>query len=185
MRRSVPVAVDRPSLGEPGISMPFVASDNHSSQVAIASARLILHINPISDPADGDSFQVFVADTVNGIPSIATEGWAYDSTTGSVVFGQLVGCNPDSLGDFDGSGTVDFLDFLQLAQNFEVSDHTFGDADCSGTVDFLDFLDFLALATNFGKSAGSASAESVPEPSGLWLLSLAAMSCFLVRGRRS
>ena len=105
------------------------ASDNHSSQVAIASARLILHINPISDPAYGDSFQVFVADTVNGIPSIATEGWAYDSTTGSVVFGQLVGCNPDSLGDFDGNGTVDFLDFLQLAQNFgdEVSDHTFGD----------------------------------------------------------
>jgi len=143
---------------------------------------VILHVNPLSDPSDGDSFQVFVADTINGTPTIATEGWTYDSATGSVVFGQLVGCNPDSLGDLDGNGTVEFADFLVLSQNFgsEVDGHAAGDIDCNGTVEFADFL---VLSQNFGTTVGGA--ESVPEPSGLWLMSFAAMFCGLFRRRRS
>ena len=82
------------------------------------------------------------------------------------VFFGLAGsteCNPDTLGDLDGNGSVDFTDFLVLSENFgntlESADHTQGDIDCSGMVDFADFL---VLADNFGTDV--AGAESVPEP---------------------
>ena len=71
-------------------------------------------------------------------------------------------------GDLDGDGSVGFLDFLGLANNFGTEgDYTSGDIDCSGDVGFLDFL---ALANQFGATA--AEAASVPEPSSLTLLML-------------
>ena len=97
---------------------------------------------------------------------------------------ELQLCDPNSGGDTDGNGTVDFLDFLALANNFgqTVDDHTSGDFDCSGTVDFLDFL---TLANNFGQSAAAiANSESVPEPSSIALLGLAAMFIGVARRRR-
>lgn len=100
---------------------------------------------------------------------------------GEIVFGGLVepACNPDSGGDLDGNGTVEFADFLVLADNFGMSatDHSTGDIDCNGTVEFADFL---VLAENFGKQIGGASA--VPEPTG-WLLGI--WACFgILRFRR-
>jgi hypothetical protein len=50
--------------------------------------------------------------------------------------------------DFDGSGRVEFSDFVAFAQNFGSSNTAF-DFDGSGRVDFADFLTF---ASSFGKS---------------------------------
>jgi hypothetical protein len=44
--------------------------------------------------------------------------------------------------DFDGSGLVDFADFLLFANAFGSTDATY-DLDASGTVDFGDFLMFV------------------------------------------
>ncbi len=57
--------------------------------------------------------------------------------------------------DFDGSGTVDFPDFLQFAQAFGTTEALY-DLDNSGTVDFADFLLFVQV---FGSEAAPA-----PEP---------------------
>lgn len=86
---------------------------------------------------------------------------------------NLVGdlpCNPDSGGDLDGNGTVEFADFLVLSANFGsmTTTHEDGDIDCNGTVEFADFLE---LSANFGNTVGGAT--SVPEPGGQFLLSLA------------
>ena len=93
-----------------------------------------------------------------------------------------IGCDPNSGGDLDGNGKVEFADFLILSGNFgnEVADHTAGDIDCNGTVEFADFL---VLSGNFGNTVGEAA--SVPEPSGIVLLSLAGFIGGLVRRRRS
>ena len=53
--------------------------------------------------------------------------------------------------DFDGSGTVDFADFLIFASVFGTS-HAQCDLDGSGTVDFADFLTFASV---FGQSVSS------------------------------
>jgi hypothetical protein len=64
-------------------------------------------------------------------------------------------------GDADGSGEVQFPDFVILANNFgNPGQYTDGDFDKDGLVQFPDFV---ILADNFGQSAGAAAA--VPEPS--------------------
>jgi len=104
---------------------------------------------------------------------------------GEIIFGGLsdvvVTCDPNSMGDIDGSGDVAFADFLILSQNFgqAAADHTVGDIDCSGDVAFADFL---ILSQNFGQTVGGA--QSVPEPTGELLLILAAMLCGATRRRR-
>ena len=84
-------------------------------------------------------------------------------------------------GDLDGDGSVAFLDFLALANNFGASDVSYeqGDIDCDGTVAFLDFL---ALANNFGKSATTSVAN--PEPSGLPTIAMGFGILGLLRRRR-
>ena len=56
-------------------------------------------------------------------------------------------------GDINGDCTVDFADFLILADKFGtiVPPGTMGDIDGNGTVDFTDFL---ILASNFGQTGG-------------------------------
>ena len=101
---------------------------------------------------------------------------------GRLIFAEGAGCDPNTGGDLDGNGKVEFADFLILSGNFgnEVADHTQGDIDCNGSVGFADFL---VLSANFGTTVGEAA--SVPEPSGLVLLSLAGAACGVLRRRRS
>jgi len=54
----------------------------------------------------------------------------------------------DARTDFDGSGSVDFVDFLMFAGAFGTADATY-DVDQNGSVDFGDFLVFVE---NFGRS---------------------------------
>ena len=61
------------------------------------------------------------------------------------ITGSITG--PRTRSDFDGSGKIDFTDFLLFAAAFNTDNPTF-DLDNSGRVDFLDFLIFAA---NFGK----------------------------------
>ncbi len=75
-------------------------------------------------------------------------------------------------GDADGSGDVQFDDFVLLSENFgQPGTWTEGDFDGDGLVQFGDFVD---LAESFGEfvfSPFSAStAAAVPEPSTGWLL---------------
>jgi hypothetical protein len=91
-------------------------------------------------------------------------------------------CNPNTLGDIDENGTVDFGDFLILSANFGQAavDHKTGDIDCNGTVAFGDFL---VLSSNFGQAV-SVAAASVPEPSSwvmIWMVSLVGLA-FARRG---
>ena len=73
-------------------------------------------------------------------------------------------CDSETLGDIDGSGTVDVEDFLILSRNFgqEVTSHAQGDVDCNGIVEVDDFLE---LSANFGR-AFEGNPVSVPEPRG-------------------
>jgi hypothetical protein len=52
-------------------------------------------------------------------------------------------------GDVDGSGTVEFADFVILANNFGREDAAVSDGDLDGDGD-VDFSDFVLLADNFG-----------------------------------
>lgn len=72
-------------------------------------------------------------------------------------------------GDANLNGSVEFRDFLILAERFgRPGTWTQGDFDASGLVDFRDFL---LLATNFGTSR----AASVPEPCSRSLLTILAL----------
>ena len=62
------------------------------------------------------------------------------------ITGSIIG--PLKRSDFDGSGMIDFTDFLMFAGAFGTANEKF-DLDKSGSVDFPDFLIF---ASNFGKS---------------------------------
>ena len=133
--------------------------------------------------AEGMMITVFGADNIVGEDSVTilTEGWTLSE--GVLTFGPGGdGCNPNTLGDIDGSGDVAFADFLILSQNFgqAAADHTTGDIDCSGDVAFADFL---VLSQNFGQTVGGA--QSVPEPSGILLLGLAGLMGGMLRRRRS
>jgi len=112
------------------------------------------------------------------------------STTGSSgsddymltsLLGGGVICDPNSGGDLDGNGIVDFADFLVLSGNFgnEVPSHMEGDIDCNGIVEFADFL---VLSGNFGNTVGGVAA--VPEPNGWLLMGLASLMIGVLRPRR-
>jgi len=91
-------------------------------------------------------------------------------------------CDPSSMGDIDGDGTVAFADFLTLSSNFGRSDDVTvadGDIDCSGDVAFADFL---ILSQNFGLTIGGA--QAVPEPATFSLLGLALVVGLQLRRRR-
>ena len=134
--------------------------------------------------AEGTSYHIIDADNIMGSFDLLADNpsmWAFNPATGMLTYGGGGLCDPNSQGDLDGNGMVEFADFLVLSGNFgnAATSHTEGDIDCSGTVDFADFL---ALSANFGQSVGAA--QSVPEPSSFALFGLAALVGGLVRRRR-
>ena len=65
--------------------------------------------------------------------------------------GQLLGEDGRLLGDADSDGSVSFVDFLVVANNFGNTTEA-GDQDGDFTRDgFVDFADFLLLSFNFGE----------------------------------
>lgn len=84
------------------------------------------------------------------------------------------------VGDLDGSGEVDFADFLSLSGNFggEGGNYTTGDIDINGEVNFPDFL---TLSGNFGAKSDVAG---VPEPTSAFMLTLGMLCLGMVRRRQ-
>ncbi len=162
--------------------------------IDVATTALDLNGATINLVANGDlsdfsgEIQILSADSLTGDVTVnVPDGLAVDTSRlaseGVLVFGDVgPECDPNTLGDIDGSGDVAFADFLILSQNFgqAASDHTTGDIDCSGDVAFADFL---VLSQNFGQTVGGA--QTVPEPSGLALLGLSGLFVGLLRRRRS
>jgi hypothetical protein len=153
--------------------------------VSGATVRIV----PNGDIQVGDEFQIIDADVVTGLEefTLLFEGdpslWDTSLLSeGKIVFGEATSsCDPNTGGDLDGNGAVEFADFLILSANFgtDVADHTQGDIDCSGDVAFADFL---VLSSNFGTTT---AASSVPEPSGIMLIALGLLACQQIRRRRS
>ena len=116
-----------------------------------------------------DDFKVVGTADVSWDPNVDLDFFNVDSG----------GCDPDSRGDLDGNGKVEFADFLILSGNFgnDVDSHEQGDIDCNGKVEFADFL---VLSGNFGNEIGAAA---VPEPNGLALWGLLPIAGFILRGR--
>ena len=126
-----------------------------------------LNLDVAEGVADGTSFTIFDAANIVGedtVTLINADGWTLSG--GVLTLGGVVLCDPNSMGDANGDGMVAFDDFLVLSTNFggAATSHTEGDFNCDGMVAFDDFL---ILSTNFGQAVG---AQSVPEPSGVFLL---------------
>ncbi|MGA1195500.1 MAG: choice-of-anchor D domain-containing protein [Candidatus Latescibacterota bacterium] len=81
--------------------------------------------------------------TINIVSDDPAKGTLNISLSGTAIF---IPANPRA--DFDGSGTIDFPDFLGFARAFGANDPLY-DLNDNGTVDFPDFL---AFAQSFGKS---------------------------------
>ncbi len=85
-------------------------------------------------------------------------------------------------GDADFNGHVQFLDFAILAKNFGgVAKWSTGDFDTNGHVQFPDFA---ILAGNFGASS-VVFTQPVPEPHGIALAALGAMSFLAIHRHRT
>ena len=104
--------------------------------VAAGSSKdVIITYNPKTESTLSGTISIISDDPTNGSLSI--------SLSGTAIF---IPANPRA--DFNGSGIVDFPDFLSFAQAFGTNDATH-DLNDNGTVDFPDFLTFVQ---SFGKS---------------------------------
>jgi hypothetical protein len=113
----------------------IVISEKQFDIPANGSKDIKVSYQPSSEGAFSGLIQVMSDDPDHAIMSV--------SLTGTGVFVPA-----DARTDFDGSGKVDFADFLVFAQAFG-STNVLIDVDGSGKVDFADFLTF---AQSFGKS---------------------------------
>ena len=96
---------------------------------------------------------VVTADVTGAVSGAVSDPTAWSFTTGA-------GGGQTLPGDIDGDGTVQFPDFVILANNFgkTVPANTLGDLDGDGIVQFPDFV---ILANNFGKTLNAAAPINV------------------------
>lgn len=87
-------------------------------------------------------------------------------------------------GDTDLDGSVDFADFLRLANNFP-GGLEWTDGNFDGSLDGTQFSDFLLLSQNFGSSISEADSSSVPEPPGMELAVITLVLLLHPRRRRA
>lgn len=118
---------------------------------------------------------------ITGCTGQLTEVW-YDNINVSIVPGGVVA---NIMGDANHDGTVNTLDFTELANHFNQTT-TLVWANGDVTADFngdgiINALDFNAISTNFGATAGQALGSVVPEPASLGVLGI--MSLVAVRRR--
>ncbi len=139
------------------------------------AGRLVLDVNPeiSGEILNGDGLLDF--EDINALAAaINSTDLRYDldgdGTVGTSDHSLLITEVFQTLsGDANLDGSVDFADFVALADRF--GGHggwESGDFDANG---LIDFTDFTLLAENFGTVAGATTAASVPEPSG-WLLAV-------------
>jgi hypothetical protein len=178
--------------GADGSDQIAVDDNDGFLQTSLDVAGATIVVKALEGLENGTAVTLFEADTLTGTDSLnlmfddASMWDVSQIASGVITFGtpDPEVCDPNTQGDVNGNGTVDFADFLILSANFgnAATDHTTGDVDCGGEVDFSDFL---IVSANFGSTvpAASASASAVPEPSGFALLSVAGLLCGLRRRR--
>jgi|GEM_PF-1930754 len=122
----------------------------------------------------GDSFEVAILDELVG----ANDPSGFEILGDGVLGWEVLDFTP---GDFDLNGSVEFADFLTLANNFGTGTlYAEGDLNFSGRVDLGDFVEFRQIFE--GQSAGAAP---VPEPSSAVLLQIAFLFGLMFVRRRS
>lgn len=173
----------------------FVSSFNLSADGSFGSESLELYYNKIAfgirdlftDPGSKTSARFMGWDNVKNI-AWTDHGLDFKEVQSLVGPQPAMACDPrerlcgaDPLpGDANKDGSVTFVDFITLANNFGTPG-SWADGDFSGD-GVVDFGDFRQLAENFGESVSTIAA--VPEPSSLFLMVVCGSLMFDVRRRR-
>ena len=159
----------RPNNTDPFASDAFIWDDAEGFRL----------LEPLLDES-GDGWRLDFAADINNTGMIVGTGINPRGREHGFLLTPIISCNPDSMGDLDGDGLVQFSDFLILSANFgtEVSSHELGDINCDGSVDFPDFL---TLSANFGSEV---SPQAVPEPESPSLFCFGIAALALSRCRR-
>lgn len=135
-------------------------------------------------PSRNDDFGASLAVVGNSVLVGAPLEDAANRDAGAVYLFQGLH-QPELVGDANLDGRVDLADFQILRQNFGKSGTARqGDFTADG---WVSLSDLGPLKTNFGATRNTPGAAAVPEPSGLLLAALAAVSACLMgwrRGRR-
>jgi hypothetical protein len=174
---SLPIAsIEIASPPSPAIALPVTSLDYGSGEVGRPISQTIeirndgpgpLNVTGLESDIEGLSYseRVFTVaagetkmvtisltpgneGTISGVINVLSD----DPANGNMsidLAGSAQIIPADVRADFDGSGAVDFSDFLGFADAFGKASGTY-DIDQSGTVDFADFLVFVE---NFGRRA--------------------------------
>lgn len=136
-----------------------------------------------TEPVGGENI-LFGHSDINGSSSLDPNS---DSLLMTIVDNIVVSAAvPSDDADFDGDTLVAGNDFAIWQRNFEISDGTAlqGDGDANGDGN-VNAADLASWARQLGSSAASASVGAVPEPTGAWLLAVAAaLATLAVHPRR-
>ena len=141
-------------------------NEDADGEIYIAGGIKIVSLFAEPDFDDSGTFDTSDIDLICG--AFGSDGSRYDLNGDLKVDGrdidEFLGFANSIAGDLNLNGTVDFFDFLGLAEAFgQAGSWSSGDFDCNGTVEFLDFL---TLAENFGRTREDLL--SVPESHLTW-----------------